>query len=102
MTTGEIFSKIAAHMIEGLMFHQQMANYYEFLGLEGYAQCHGYRYMEESCNFQMINCMLRFITLITKCLHQGNIYYAIIDLLALTKAIQICFAKIITKIFLIF
>lgn len=55
MTTGEIFSKIAVHMIEGLMFHQQMANYYEFLGLEGYAQCHGYRYMEESCNFHMIN-----------------------------------------------
>lgn len=55
MTTEEVFSKIAVHMIEGLMFHEQMANYYEFLGLYGYAECHEYHYLSESCSFHKIN-----------------------------------------------
>lgn len=38
MTTDEIFSKIAAHQVEGMMFHDQMANYYRFLGLNGFAK----------------------------------------------------------------
>lgn len=56
MTTEEIFSKISVTMIEGLMFHSQMVEYYMFLGLPGYAKCHEYHYLEESCNFGKINC----------------------------------------------
>lgn len=36
MTVDEIFSQIAGHMVEGLMTHAQLADYYNFLGLRGY------------------------------------------------------------------
>lgn len=48
MTVEEIFSKISAHMIEGMMFHEQMCNYYDFLGLHGYKRCHEYHYLCET------------------------------------------------------
>ncbi len=35
MTIEEIFSEISKHMIEGIMIHAQMADYYNFLGLKG-------------------------------------------------------------------
>ena len=54
MTADEIFSKIATHMIEGLMFHSQMAEYYEFLGLNGYSQCHEYHFLEESKSYNKL------------------------------------------------
>lgn len=47
MTVDEIFSGLAAHMIKGLMIHSQMMSYYDFLGLEGYGECHKYHYWEE-------------------------------------------------------
>lgn len=47
MTAEEVFSKLAAHMIEGVMFHSQMADYYTFLGLDGYAKCHCYHSASE-------------------------------------------------------
>ena len=52
MTVEEIFMQIANHMIEGLMFHSQMSEYYEFLGLPGYSECHKYHYFCESWSFQ--------------------------------------------------
>lgn len=51
MTVEEIFSHIAQHMIEGLMTHSQMIDYYAFLGLEGYSKCHEYHYYEENNNY---------------------------------------------------
>lgn len=51
MTPEEIFKDIAGHMIEGMMFHQQLSEYYEFLGLPGYAECHYYHYLDESCSY---------------------------------------------------
>ena len=51
MTVEEIFGTIASHMVEGLMFHSQMAEYYEFLGLHGYSQCHEYHYLCESKSY---------------------------------------------------
>lgn len=48
MTVEEIFSKLSAHMIEGMMFHEQMANYYDFLNLKGYKRCHEYHYFCET------------------------------------------------------
>ena len=51
MTCEEVFQEIAGHMIEGMMFHQQLSEYYEFLGLPGYAECHNYHFMDESCMY---------------------------------------------------
>lgn len=31
MTLDEIFSELSAHFIKGLMFHDQMSNYFDFL-----------------------------------------------------------------------
>lgn len=48
MTLEEIFSELAAHAIEGMMIHDQMATYYCFLSLKGYSKCHEYHYWNES------------------------------------------------------
>lgn len=47
MTAEEIFSEIIAHMIKGIMVHDQMMNYYLFLGLQGYAKCHEFFFIKE-------------------------------------------------------
>ena len=52
MTVDEIYSEVIAHMIKGLMVHDQLANYYDFLGLCGYKRCHQYHYLEESRSYQ--------------------------------------------------
>jgi hypothetical protein len=52
MTIEEIFGLLAQHMIKGMMVHAQMADYFRFLGLEGYAECHEYHYLEESKNYR--------------------------------------------------
>lgn len=41
-------------MIKGIMLHEQMANYYDFLGLQGYKRCHEYHYLKESCAYRGI------------------------------------------------
>lgn len=55
MTTAEIFSDLAAHMIKGLMAHSQLADYYRFLGLPDYADCHEKHYKKESCNWRKLS-----------------------------------------------
>ena len=55
MTVEEIFSALSAHFIKGLMFHDQMANYYDFLQLRGYKRCHEYHFKAESCNYRKLN-----------------------------------------------
>ena len=42
MTVDEIFSKIGAHAIEGMMTHDDLMNYYDFLGLRGMKTLHKY------------------------------------------------------------
>lgn len=32
----DAFAKVSDHMIEGMMMHEQMADYHNFLGLEGF------------------------------------------------------------------
>lgn len=54
MTVEEIYRDIAKHMIEGMMMHEQLANYYDFLGLDGYKRCHEYHYMMETCSYRGI------------------------------------------------
>lgn len=55
MTIEEIYSNIAKHMVKGIMFHEQMANYYDFIGLHGYKRCHEYHYFCESKCFRKLN-----------------------------------------------
>ena len=55
MTIEEIFSTLSAHMTEGIMMHQQMADVYAFLNLCGYKKCQEYHYYEESKNYRCLN-----------------------------------------------
>lgn len=52
MTVEDIYAEIAAHMIKGMMIHEQFANYYDFLGLDGYKRCHEYHYLDETCAYR--------------------------------------------------
>lgn len=47
-TVDDVFIELGSHMVEGLMIHEQLMSCYLFLGLEGYAKCHEYRYLDES------------------------------------------------------
>ena len=50
MTVEEIFRDISAHMIKGIMLHEQMADYYDFLNLHGYKRAHEYHmFCEMKC-----------------------------------------------------
>ncbi len=40
MAVAEIYAKINVHMIEGIMFHSQMAEYFAFLNLKEYEKLH--------------------------------------------------------------
>lgn len=55
MTVEEIYSELAAHKIKGMMLHENLANYYDFLGLKGYKRCHEYHFLEETCSFRKLN-----------------------------------------------
>lgn len=51
-TVEEIFSQIKDRQIAALMFHGQMADYFDFLSLHGYKRLHEYRYFAESAEFR--------------------------------------------------
>ena len=55
MTVEEVFSRVGKHMIEGVMIHSQLADYYNFLGLKGYAKCHEYHFVSENYNFRKLS-----------------------------------------------
>lgn len=52
METTEIFSQLASHMVKGLMVHEQLANYYDFLSLDGYRREHEKQFIEESKHYR--------------------------------------------------
>lgn len=54
MDIKEIYSKITSHQIQGMMIHEQLANYYDFLGLKGYKRCHEYHFMQETCSYRSV------------------------------------------------
>lgn len=54
MTIDEIFSALGEHMIEGLMVHSQLSDYFGFIGLDGYQECHKYHYFEENSNYKKL------------------------------------------------
>ena len=51
MVIEEIFAKLKNHMLEGMVFHDQMSRYYDFLNLKGYKRCHEYHYFEETLGY---------------------------------------------------
>lgn len=50
-----IFSEINARMIAALMFHEQMSDYFDFLGMNGYKRLHEYQYFAESLERKKLN-----------------------------------------------
>lgn len=54
MTAKSLFSRLKAHSIEGMVFHDQMSQYFDFLGLTSYAQMHRYHYAEETKQYQKL------------------------------------------------
>ena len=57
MSIEEIFNKLAAHICEGVMYHDEMAKAYDFLGLWGLAKCHRYHSCEEKRGY---NCLSHY------------------------------------------
>ena len=55
MTAAEIFSAISAHQVSGLMLHEQMADYYDFLGLRGYKRLHEFHYFSEAVSMRSVH-----------------------------------------------
>lgn len=55
MTVEEVFGQITTRQINGFMMHEQLADYYDFLGLKGCKRCHEYHYYEESASFRRIS-----------------------------------------------
>ncbi len=49
------FSEINARMIAALMFHDQMTDYFDFLGMKGYKRLHEYQYFAESLERKKLN-----------------------------------------------
>ena len=54
MTVEEIFNKIASHMVEGIMIHDEMANAYDFLGLFGFAKLHDCQHFMETYSYRKL------------------------------------------------
>lgn len=54
MNAEEIFTKLDAHMIEGVMLHDQMAAYFDFLNLRGYKREHECRAFDEFLSHRKI------------------------------------------------
>ena len=55
MTCAEVFSQIDAHMKTGMILHDQLANYYDFLGLMGFKRMHEYHFMREAASMRGLN-----------------------------------------------
>ena len=54
MTVEEVFSQVSKHMIDGIMIHSQLADYYNFIGLKGFSKCHEYHFLIENYNFRKL------------------------------------------------
>ena len=54
MTLEEIFKQTIEHILKGVMIHDELANYYDFLGLQGYKKCHEYHGMMETHNYRKV------------------------------------------------
>lgn len=54
MTASEIFSEVLNNVLEGVMLHEQLANYFDFLNMHGFKRLHEYHYLDESANMRSL------------------------------------------------
>ena len=66
MTVEEIGSNVAERLLQGAMNHQQFANYYDFLGLQGYKLCHECHFYEQNCGYLVLGLFIK-IEVIERC-----------------------------------
>lgn len=52
MDSGEIFSRIATRQINGVMFHEELSNFFSFLGLSGYKRQQENRCADEYLSYR--------------------------------------------------
>ena len=57
MTVEEIFKELSKHMIRGVMFHSQQADYYDFLNLHGYKRMSEYHLF---CEMKLLRKLHRY------------------------------------------
>ena len=50
----EIFKALASHYIKGMMVHDKLATYYDFLCLRGYKRCHEYQFYKDTLAYRSI------------------------------------------------
>lgn len=48
------YEKAITRILDGVMFHEQMMLYYNFLGLNGYSTCHKYHYLSELNSYNSV------------------------------------------------
>ena len=48
------YEKVITRILDGVMFHEQMMLYYNFLGLNGYSICHKYHYLSELNSYNSV------------------------------------------------
>lgn len=54
METKETFAKLKSHILEGMVFHDEMSRYFDFLGMDGQKKCHEHHYEEETKNYRTL------------------------------------------------
>lgn len=57
MAVEEHYINVITRLLDGVMFHEQMSIYYNFLGLNGFSKCHKYHYLSELKSY---NCLLEY------------------------------------------
>lgn len=55
MTVNDVFSKISARMIEGMMINDKLSNYYDFLSLHGLKRMHEYHFLRDAATMRTVN-----------------------------------------------
>lgn len=54
MDVEDIFTRVSSRVLEGVMFHDKLSNYYRFLAFDKIAKEHEHRFHEESKNYQKL------------------------------------------------
>ncbi len=50
-----IFARLRERLLEGMVFHDEMAKYFDFLNLRGFMKCHEYHYAEETKGYRELS-----------------------------------------------
>lgn len=55
MTVSEVFERLDKRLKEGMVLHDKLADYYDFLGLMGFKRMHEYRFFAEAAQMRGVN-----------------------------------------------